>query len=842
MTAPRPRFRARAALPLALFMSLAPLRAAELPPSMDAAEIRLALEKLNVLGRVLYVAAHPDDENTGLISFWANGALYDAAYLSLTRGDGGQNLIGPELSAQLGVIRTQELLAARRIDHGQQFFSRANDFGYSKSAAETLRIWDREKILADTVWAIRKFRPDIIVTRFPPDDDKTHGHHTASALLAQEAFKLAADPQKYPEQLKFVQPWQATRLFWNASQFFFRARNVPFDSTGLLALEAGGYQPLLGKSYAEVAAASRTMHKSQGFGANIERGERTEYFKFLEGKPVENGNLFSGIDTTWSRLPQGGEISGKIAAVLEHYDMKQPAASVPALLDARTAITKAGDDFWLREKAAAVEKIIAACLGLHLEANADKPAVQPGETISLGLEAINRSTVPVKLKSVRVLQDGEVTPLDAPLAQDALFTKKLSVPLPASLPFSQPYWLREPATLGTFAVADQELIGRPENPPSFPVSVTLVVAGQDITYEVAPAYRTVERVQGEVSEPLVIAPPVFVEMPKPVFIFGEQKAKSVSLRVIASAENVKGSVALEVPAGWKVEPANVPVDLHGAESEMAATFQITPPAAKSEGTLRATFTTGAASETSPAFSRQRIAYPHIEPQVLISPAQAKLVRADIANKATLVGYLPGAGDAIPESLREIGAEVKLLDDADLTPANLARFDAIVLGVRAANVFPARLSVWYPALLAYAKAGGVVIMQYNTTPGPKPEQLPFPLKVSRDRVTEEDAEVRLLAPEHPVLSFPNKISAADFGGWVQERGLYFPNEWNAAWKPILSSNDTGEKPADGGLLIARVEKGWWIYTGYSWFRELPAGVPGAYRLFANMISLGKAPVR
>ena len=833
--------------------------AVETPPAMNAAEIRLALEKLKVLGRVLYVAAHPDDENTGLISFWANGALYDTAYLSMTRGDGGQNLIGPELGAQLGVIRTQELLAARRIDHGQQFFTRANDFGFSKSAAETLRFWERDKILADTVWAIRKFRPDVIVTRFPPDDDKTHGHHTASALLAQEAFKLAADPKKFPEQLKFVEPWQPTRLFWNASEFFFRARNVPFDPKGLIATEAGGYQPLLGKSYPEIAAASRTMHKSQGFGVSIERGADTEYFKFLDGKAVANGDLFSDIDTTWQRVPKAAEITAQIDGIIARYDIKLPASSVPALLELRARLAKVvgeaasfpgsklgkltaspttlGDESWARQKMAEVEKIIGACLGLHLEAVSAKAAAQPGATIELQLEAINRSTVPVKFKAARLLANGELTPVDAALERDALFTKKIALQLPDSLPFTQPYWLREPATLGTFTVADQSLIGRPENPPPFPIELTLEIGGQEIVYSVEPRFRTVDRVQGETSEPLVIAPAAFVELSRPVFMFADKAAKSINVRVIASAEKVNGSVALEAPAGWKIEPATVPFDLVGAESEMACVFQITPPADAGEGILRAALSIDGVKQ--PASSRQRIAYPHIEPQTLISPAQAKIVRAEIADKAALVGYLPGAGDAIPESLREIGSDVKLLSDGDVKIANLARFDAIVLGVRAANVNSARLSAWFPELLAYAKGGGVVIMQYNTSPGPKPEQLPYPLKVSRDRVTEEDAPVRLLAPDHPVLNFPNKITAADFNGWVQERGLYFPNEWDPTWTPILSSNDAGEKPLDGGLLIARVEKGWFVYTGYSWFRELPAGVPGAYRLFANMISLGKS---
>ena len=824
------------ALTLGVIMPNWKTRAAEAPPSMHAAEIRLALEKLNVLGRALYVAAHPDDENTGLIAYWANGALYDTAYLSLTRGDGGQNLIGPELGDQLGVIRTQELLAARRIDRGRQFFTRANDFGFSKSSAETLRIWDREKILADTVWTIRKFRPDIIVTRFPADDDRTHGHHTASAQLAEEAFKIAADPKRFPEQLKFVQPWQPTRLLWNASSFFFRARNVPFDPSGLILLEAGGYQPLLGKSYAEIDAASRTMHKSQGFGVSIERGEQKEYFKFLEGKPVEAENLFSGIDTTWGRVPKAAALKDKVATLIASYDIKQPFASVSALLELRRSLQKLGDEFWAREKLADVEALIAACLGLHMEAVSEKPAAQPGEPLAMQIEAINRSPVPVKLKSMRLLANGETTAVDAELPEGALVTKKLTINIPATLPFSQPYWLREAGTPGTFAVVDQALIGRPENPPPFPVELTVDVGGQEIVYSLEPRFRKVDRVEGETNQPLVIAPPVFVELPRPVFIFPNTATKTLHVRVISQVEKAVGSVALEAPAGWKVEPASVPIELYGAESETTCVFQVTPPAGTGDATLRAV-TLSASGERAPAFSRQRIEYPHIEPQTLISPARAKLVRAAIENKAGRVGYLPGAGDAIAESLREIGSEVKVLEDAEVKADNLAQFDAIVIGVRASNAHPNRVSAWAPELLAYAKKGGVVIMQYTTTPGPKPEHLPYPLKVSRDRVTDENAEVRMLAGEHPVLNFPNKISANDFASWVQERGLYFPSEWDRAWTPILSTNDPGEKPLDGGLLVARVEKGWFVYTGYAWFRELPAGVPGAYRLFANMISLG-----
>ena len=795
-----------AALPA--FVSLASLgHAAEAPEAMDSAQIRLALEKLNVLGRVLYVAAHPDDENTRLISYWSNGALYDTAYLSLTRGDGGQNLIGPELRDQLGVIRTHELLAARRIDHGRQFFTRANDFGYSKSPEETLRIWDREKILADVVWVIRKFRPDLVVTRFPTDDKETHGHHTASGILAGEAFRAAADPKRFPEQLKYVQTWQPKRLVWNSwAAFRAQMRKEPVDVTGLIPLEAGGYQPLLGRSYPEIAAASRSMHKSQGFGVEIERGERKEYFKFLDGEPIKDGaGIFDGIDQTWARVPKAAGMSDKIKKILADFDANQPSASVPALLEVRKSLRDLGQDSWATQKLIDLDRIIAACLGLHLEAVTEKPMTQPGENLALQLEAINRSPVAVKFESWRVLPGSAPLAVGKNLLPNELLTEKTSVALPVDLPFSQPYWLRQPGTDGTYAVADQTLIGLPENPAALPIEVTLRVGDETLTYTVPPRFRKVDRVAGEVSEPLVIAPAAFVELPRSVFIFNKAEAKTVNVRVIAAAAKFSSNIALAVPSGWKVEPASVPVQLEGVDSETNGAFQVTPPDGESEGILRVVFMSSGGERTE-ARSRQRIDYAHIEPQTLISPAQAKLVRAKIENKAALVGYIPGAGDAIPESLREIGSEVKILADQEIKAANLAKFDAIVLGVRAYNVHPERLATWYPELLAYAKQGGVVVIQYNTTPGPKPNELPHPLKVSRERVTDENAAVRILAPEHPVLNFPNKIAAQDFAGWVQERGLYFPEQWDAAWTPILSSNDPGEPPRDGGLLVTQVEKG------------------------------------
>jgi LmbE family N-acetylglucosaminyl deacetylase len=802
------------------------------PQPMNAAEIQLALQKLNVLGRVLYIAAHPDDENTNLMALWANGSLYEAGYLSVTRGDGGQNLIGPELREKLGVIRTQELLAARRLDHGRQFFTRAVDFGFSKTSEETLRIWDRDKVLSDIVWVIRRFRPDVVVTRFSPDDDKTHGHHTASAILAREAFQAASDPKRFPEQLAFVEVWKPTRLVWNTSPFFFSNRNLPFDPTGLATMEAGGFNPLLGKAFTEIAAASLSMHKSQGVGSPPRRGARKEYFKVLEGTPITSG-LFDGVDTTWSRVPKSEAIAEKVKQVVSTFVPADPAASIPKLLELRKALTQFSDKDWGAQKRAEVDSIIAACLGLNIESSTTIAAVSAAQPLPIKFEAINRSKVPVQLIAVRTPVSGETFQLDLPLPTDQFIAKDLTPTLPKDVTWSQPYWLRKPATLGTFAVDDQTLIGLPENPPPFPVEVALRVGDQDLRYSVDTKYRTVDPIIGEVRQALVIAPPVFVNLSNPVFVFGDDKPKSVQVRVAASTAAVRGQLRLEAPNGWRIEPASVPVDLKAADAEIFATFTIMSPPNASEGTLRAVVSVEGRDYS---FARERIAYPHIGLHVLMPPAEAKIVRTDIRKKGELIGYIPGAGDEIPQSLQQIGYNVKILDAADITAENLKRFDAVVLGIRAYNTQD-RIASWQPQLLAYVRAGGVVVVQYNTTSDLKTKEIgPYPLEISRDRVTDENAEVRILAPDHPLMNTPNKITAEDFKEWIQERGLYFPNKWDPAWTPILSCNDPGEKPLDGGLLVAKSGRGYFIYTGYSWFRQLPAGVPGAYRLFANMVSL------
>ena len=805
------------------------------PEPMNAAAIQLAMEKLNVLGRVLYLAAHPDDENTTLIALWANGSLYDTAYLSVTRGDGGQNLLGPELREKLGVIRTHELLAARHTDHGQQFFTRAIDFGFSKHADETLRIWDRDKILSDIVWVIRRFRPDAVVTRFSPDDNKTHGHHTASAILAREAFKAAGDPKRFPEQLRFVKVWQPTRLVWNTSPFFYSNRNQKFDPTGLTTVDIGGFNPLLGKSYSEIAAASLSMHKSQGVGSPPRRGVGKAYFKLLEGPPMTD-TLLDGVDTSWSRVSNAGDVAKQIQETIASFAPADPAASVPKLLEIRKDLASMKNETWVATKQAEVDRLIAACLGLYIEASTEQSTVTPGGTLPIKFEAINRSKIPVRLWELSAPISGDTERVDTALAQDELFAKDLWPKVPASASYSQPYWLRKPPELGTFTVDDQKLIGLAENPPAFPIEVAIQVGDQNLRFTLDTKYRTVDPIAGEVRDDLVVAPPVFANLPNPVFVFGDTKPKAIAVRVRASTGTVAGAIRLEAPSGWKIEPSTLPVELKTAGAEVLATFTVSPPSKPGEGKLRAVVSVNGHDYS---FAREQIAYPHIGTHILMPPAEAKIVRADIQKKGQLIGFLPGAGDDIPQSLEQIGYTVKMLEPAEVKAQNLARYDAVVLGIRAYNTQD-RIADLQTELLEYVKAGGTVVVQYNTTAELKKKDIgPYPLEFARDRVTDETAEVRILAPDHPLMNTPNKITAADFKDWVQERGLYFPNKWDSHWTPILSCNDPGEAPLDGGLLVAKSGKGYFIYTGYSWFRQLPAGVPGAYRIFANMVSLHDA---
>ena len=822
-------------LPACLIFLLNLQLLAQAPAKPSAAELLQDIKKLNVLASVLYVAAHPDDENTRLIAYLSNEKLYNTAYLSVTRGDGGQNLIGTEIGNELGIIRTQELLQARRIDGGSQYFTRANDFGFSKDPKETFTIWDKEQVLADMVWVIRKVKPDVIVTRFSPEPSETHGHHTASAMLASEAFDAAADPKRFPEQLKYVEVWQPKRLLWNTGVWSFRSQEE-FEAHGkeLLKIDVGGYNPLLGKSYPEIAALSRSMHKSQGFGASGSRGSAIEYLKHTKGAKA-NQDLLEGVTTSWARVKGAEKVKSYIQKAIDSFDPNNPAAVVPALLVVQQQLDKLPDGYWKRVKSREVQEAIQGALGLFLEVTASDYAAAPGEQVKLQVEAINRSSIPVTLESVNYIFASKEDKLLKKLGNNELYKYSYDAVLPATAVYSQPYWLRNEGTLGMFAVDDQLKVGLPVNGPGAEVQFKMNVAGSPMTFTVPVVYKMTDPVEGEVYRPFVVTPPVFVNLAEKVYMFADQKQKFVQVVVKAGKENINGQVKLELPKGWRIEPASFPFDLKLKGAEQTVLFTVYPPEGQQETELKALATVDGKTYSK---GLNVINYNHIPAQTTFPEATAKAVKLDLKKKGERIGYIMGAGDEVPVSLQQIGYDVTILKDEDLSNNNLQKYDAIIVGIRAYNTLP-RLVHHQPRLMAYVQNGGNLIVQYNTNHAlVTPNIGPYPLKLSRERVTVENADVRFLLPQHPVLNTPNKITAKDFEGWVQERGLYFPGEWSKEYEAILSSNDPGEPARNGGLLVAKYGKGHFVYTGYSWFRELPAGVPGAYRLFANMISLGK----
>jgi LmbE family N-acetylglucosaminyl deacetylase len=834
-----------AAVLLVLVLLAAPVLLAAFPAETpDAAEIRLALAKLNIVGGVLYVAAHPDDENTAFLAWASREKLVDAGYLSMTRGDGGQNLIGTESGELMGVLRTQELLAARRLDGAKQFFSRAIDFGFSKSPAEALAIWGKEEILADTVRVIRTFRPDVIVTRFPTTGEGGHGHHTASAILAEEAFKAAGDPSRFLEQLDTLAPWQPKRLLWNVFRFGGDAPRK--DAPGQISADLGGYNALLGRSYTEIAALSRSMHKSQGFGSAERRGIWLNDFKPIVGD-APTKDLFEGIDLSWKRIEGGEKIGLLLKGAGDSFDPRDPSAVVPtlakayALLEGAAAAGREGSssspskkipDPLLLRKQNDIADVIRACLGVWVEAVASEPSAAPGASVKVAAMILNRSPRAVTLDSVSVTYAGQPGAGGALVPNEPL-RREVTLTLPEDAVTTQPFWLRERPGKGLFTVTDPKLIGLPENPPAVVARFMVRVDGVAIPFETSVVFRRTDPVKGEVYRPFVITPPVMAAFDEKVYAFGSAQPKKVRVTLTSGAA-VSGVLRLKTEAGFSSSPAEVPFAFQARGEEKPVTFTVTPP----PGTAVATMTAEAAVGGK-VFSRGlvRVDYPHILPQTLFPPAEAKVLRLDVKAPQAPVGYVMGSGDEVPEALRQIGYAVTLLSDDELENGDLSRYAAIVTGIRAYNTRP-RLKQAQPRLVDYVEKGGTLVAQYNTTGDLVTEQLgPYPFKLSRDRVTVEEAPVRFVNPASSLLTFPNRLTAADFDGWVQERGLYFPGTWDARYETVIETHDPGEGDKPGGLLFTRYGKGAFVYTGYAFFRQLPAGVPGAYRLFVNLVSAG-----
>lgn len=802
----------------------------------NSSDIKLRLKKLNFLGSVLYVAAHPDDENTRIITAMANGKLAATAYLSMTRGDGGQNLIGPEMRDLLGLIRTQELLAARRLDGGEQFFTRANDFGFSKSADETLAIWGKDSILHDVIKVFRQFQPDVIITRFPPDERAGHGHHTSSAMLAIEAFEKSADPSVFSEQLKTLRPWQSKRLYTNTGRWW--NNSISEDTPGVVSIDIGEYSPLLGESFSELAAISRSQHKSQGFGSRGTRGRQLEFLEYQKGDRAEK-DLFEGVNTTWSRVKGGAAIQPLVLALIQNFDAENPSASIPGLLNLRKKLSSLESSVWKDRKLSEVSQLIEDCAGLFIEVTSDRYWVAPGEEVQLNFELVNRAAQTIIVDRISI----------GKTAFDSTFTMELKKETPVlfksihtinpDAAYSDPYWLTEPHSVGLFTVLDENMIGKPQNDPTLPITFTVRIGGEALQITRPLIYKWTDPVKGELSRPFEIVPPLFINISDDVLVFKDTSSRSIRVLLkSASTKALTGKLKLSLPEGWGSSPGEIPFTLSKTGVEEAFTFRILPGAKEMTGTLSAIAEVDGKQYQN---ALRTISYDHIPIQTLLPEAKSKVVRVNLKQASGRIAYLKGAGDDVPSALRNMGYDVFELRNDEVNPQVLKTMDAVVLGIRAINTNE-RIGFLMGPLLEYVKSGGTLIVQYNTNFDMETENYsPYPLKISRDRVTEEDSEVRLLKPDHKVLSYPNKITTADFQGWVQERGLYFPNQWDANFEAVLSMNDKKETPKDGALLVAKYGSGYYVYTGLSFFRELPEGVAGAYKLFANMISLGKEPV-
>lgn len=792
----------------------------------SASTVKHSIDKLGVVGSVLYIAAHPDDENTRLISYLTNEKHYRTAYLSLTRGDGGQNLIGNEQGAYLGIVRTQELLEARKMDGGQQFFTRAIDFGYSKNPDETFKVWNKDSILYDVVWVIRNFQPDVIICRFPTTGEGGHGHHTASAILAEEAFVAAADPNRFPEQLKYVEVWKSKRLLWNT--FNFGSRNT--TSEDQFKIDVGGYQALLGKSYGEIAAESRSKHSSQSFGTAKKRDAQWEYFKTIIGDAPKN-DLLDGVTTSWLRFSKSSFYQTAINNIIKNFDYNDVSASAWMLANLYDAIQKAEDiaPAWKTDKLQLIQQLIAATSGLWIEANALKEAVAVGDSLKIQVTAVVRSeTLPVlKSLSASFFQKD----IQQELKNGILWIDTISLAIPDTTPISQPYWLLEKSSVGRFSVTHPLLIGKPENDPALSLVFHFEFGGIAIPISIPVLFKKINPARGEEFAPLVIAPPVSCNVENEIYIFADDAAKPVGIKLRAYGNNISGNIQLQLPEGWTATPPVSSFHLENQGDEQIVYFDIAPSKEESSGALKVIATVNGIPSS---YQVQNISYEHILPQMFFEEAKVSLLKLNLIRKSQKIAYISGAGDKVADVMRQIGYQVNELTENEVLSHQLLSYDAIITGVRAFNTRK-ELKNWMPYLLKYVEEGGNFVAQYNTSFNLTTENLgPYPFDLSRKRVTEEDAAVNFSNPQHQLLLKPNQIAAADFDNWIQERGLYFPDNIDARYQTLFSMHDTGEAPLNNALITTEYGKGRYTYTGLSFFRELPAGVAGAIKLWVNLL--------
>lgn len=786
------------------------------PKTYSSSQIFQQIKKLDVLGSVLYVAAHPDDENTRLLAYLANDKLYRTGYLSMTRGDGGQNLIGDEQGIELGLIRTQELLAARRIDGAEQFFTRAFDFGYTTSPIETFQFWNEQKILSDVVWVIRKFQPDIIITRFPTTGEGGHGHHTASAILAGIAFNEAADSTKFPEQFKYgVKPWQAKRLLWNTFNF----GSVNTERPDQFTIDAGGYNALLGKSYGEIAAESRSQHKTQGFGVPSSRGKSLEYFKTIKGSAPEK-TLMDGVITDWKRLDEPA-MENSVQGLINNYSFQHPENSLPALLNIYKSLKNSPEGYWRDQKLEQVKQIMKECIGLYMEATTRTLFAVQGDSLDVNFVADNRVGSTVSISSVSI--ENKKFDLDDQLPVDENVAQRLTVLIPSTAKISQPYWLVDPMSKGSYNVSDQTLIGKPQNDPQT-AKVDLKIDGEEMEYTIPIQYKSNDPVKGEEFEPLFIIPKVEVQSNPELALSINNDPVNISVK---ESDNSSSQTKFPIKEDFS---SNVVETKKAGDSFYAI---------KNPGEKNTEMIDWRAVDGNTIYDsyKKLIEYPHIPDIIYFHKAESKLIEIDLKTSGKKIGYIPGAGDKVPAALQKMGYEVTMLSSKDITPNNLKQFDAIVTGVRAYNIYE-WLNDSYNTLMNYVKDGGVLLVQYNTNNniGPVKAKIgPYPFTISRNRVTDETADVKFTDPTNILMNYPNKISQKDFENWIQERSTYQAENYETNYKTLFSMHDANTAPAEGSLIYADYGKGRFIYSGLVFFRELPAGVPGSYRLFANLIA-------
>lgn len=794
---------------------------AQEPKKLSSNEIYTKIQKLNFLGKVLYIAAHPDDENTKLITYFSNHYHANTAYLSLTRGDGGQNLIGSELREKLGAIRTQELLAARRIDGGSQLFTRANDFGYSKEPNETFAIWNKKEVLSDVVQAIDNFQPDIIINRFNHrTPGTTHGHHTASAMLSLEAYDLVKNKPK--------------RVFFNTSWWFYGSQEKfdKADKSKLLSIDANVYYPLLGKSNHEIAALSRSQHKCQGFGTIGTRGDELEYLELIKGNLPPKDNVFEGIDTSWNRIKGGNEIAKILLPIEQNFNFKNPSEHLPQLVKAYQLIQKLEDEHWKKLKSDEIKTIIEACAGLFLEAITDVEMATPNSEIQINIEAINRSDANIKLNSVSILNTKNVS-INKSLENNIDLKETISFTITENIPFSNLFWLNEKQQDGLYTVTDKTKRNLPELNTPFPMVFELEIENQKINITKNLIFKKNEPNDGETYIPFSIVPKFTTEITNKVAVFDALNSKKIEVKVTAYENNANGIVKLQLPNDWKIIPNEIPIKIDTKGETKTVTFTVIPPKIEQKTLVKAIV-----NSDNKIYDKQlvQISYPHIPKQIILESSEAKFVNLDIKTKGNNIGYIMGAGDEVGKNLENLNYNITYLKTNEIELEKIKNFDAIIVGIRAFNVLD-DLKFKNKVLFEYVNQGGNLIVQYNTTRGLVTNDFaPYPLELSHDRVTNENAKVDFINSSHYALQQPNKITQKDFEGWIQERGLYFPNKWDSKFIPILAMNDDGEDVTQGSLLIAKYGKGNYVYTGLSFFRELPEGVSGAYKLLANLIAL------